>query len=126
MPTLLIVDDETALVRVLREAFELQLPDVVVRCAFDWDEAIAIVEGDGGPIDLLLTDQHLGAHTGTDLCAAAQARFPHVRMLIYTGKAEPGVEAAANALGARVLWKPQRLATLVSEIRAELDAAGPG
>jgi CheY-like chemotaxis protein len=122
VPTLLIVDDEAALVRVLREAFELQLPDVAVHSAGDWDEAIAVAEG-LETLDLLLTDQHLGARSGTDLCRVLAQRFPALRLLIYTGRAEPAIEAAATELGGRVLWKPQRLLTLIAEIRTELAAS---
>ncbi|MEZ4319265.1 MAG: response regulator [Myxococcota bacterium] len=123
MPTLLIVDDETALVRVLREAFELQLPGTVIHSASDWDEAMHVADGLAS-LDVLLTDQHLGAHTGIELCQALGARFPALRTLIYTGKAGPKVEAAARDLGVRVLWKPLRLVALVAEVRKELEAAG--
>lgn len=120
MATLLIVDDETALVGVLREAFELQLPGIVVHTASDWDEALGIARSLES-LDLLLTDHNLRTHSGIELCLAVRIHHPELRALIYTGKATPEVEAAAQAIGARVIWKPQRLGILIEEIREQLE-----
>lgn len=119
MATILLVDDETALVKVLKEALALQLPGSVVHSASTWEEATEVA-GRLDAIDLLIVDHHLGSHTGIDLCVALRARFPALPTLIYTGKATADVEAAAASVGARVLWKPQRLHRLLEEVRAAL------
>ena len=126
MPTILIVDDETALSRVLCEAFELKLPNTHVATAASWTEALAVVEQLPDGLDLLLTDQHLDGHTGLDLHLHLRNRFPTLRTIIYTGKATLAVEAAASEAGARVVWKPQRLNVLIDLVREELDLTEHG
>ena len=126
MPTILIVEDETALSRVLREAFELKLPNTQVATAVGWEDALQAVEGFPDGLDLLLTDQHLAVHTGLDLHVHLRNRYPTLRTIIYTGKATPAVESAAVQAGARVVWKPQRLNVLINLVRQELDLTEHG
>lgn len=119
MATILLVDDEAALVKVLKEALALQLPDADVRTASTWAEAVEAAAGLAS-IELLIVDHHLGSHTGIELCEHLLATHPAMRTIVYTGKATSDVEAAARAVGARVLWKPQRLTRLLDEVRAAL------
>ncbi len=126
MPTILIVEDESALSRVLREAFELKLPNTLVRTAASWEAALDEIDRLPDGLDLLLTDQHLDGHTGLDLHLHLRNRFPTLRTIIYTGKATPAVESAAHEAGARVVWKPQRLNVLIDLVREELDLTEHG
>lgn len=115
----IIVDDVPDLLQVMAEAVELALPDHVVHTARDAGDAEALLdrlEARGEQLRLLVTDQALGGRTGLDLMADAARRYD-TALLLITGRATDHVEHAARALGARVLWKPFRLTTLVTTIR---------
>ena len=81
-PRVLVVDDE----RYNRELVQRTLAryaDVLVAC--DLDEALAACAAVA--VDVLITDQRLGAGTGTELAARVRAAAPQTRIvLIHVGK----------------------------------------
>ena len=64
-----------------------------------------------GELSLICVDQRLGGQTdGVDFIAGLQGRYPDVPSVLFTGQATPREEQRARKVGARVLWKPLRLA----------------
>lgn len=116
MPTILLVDDETALTRVLKEGLEYNLESATVHTAASYEEAMRLSET-LSPVHCLIVDYHLGERTGIELCVDLGQRHPSMGTLVYTGKATSEVEDQAKACGAKVLWKPQRLQNLVAAVR---------
>lgn len=121
MPTILLVDDETALTRVLKEGLEFSIDVASVHSAATFQGAMDVTDTLDS-IDCLIVDYHLGDRTGIDLCIALRQRFPSMKTVVYTGKATQEVEEQARACDALVLWKPQRLKNLVAAVQGCLDS----
>jgi CheY-like chemotaxis protein len=68
-------------------------------------------------------DHKLGERTGLEFLEALSQRFPAMPKILFTGQAPPDVEARAQALGAKVLWKPFGLSTWIGEVRQMLEPA---
>ena len=121
----LIVDDVPDLLEVVAEAVELALPDHVVKTAESAQAAEVIIESlaaDGQVLDLLIADQSLGGRTGLDLMA--KTRLTHdTALLLMTGRATANVAEQAGSIGARIIWKPFRLAVLVDTVREAIARA---
>ena len=93
-PRVLVVDDE----RYNRELVQRTLAryaDVLVAC--DLDEALAACAAVA--VDVLITDQRLGAGTGTELAARVRAAAPQTRIVLITGYVEDAEVIAAQAAG---------------------------
>lgn len=121
----LLVEDEPDLLQVLVTALERALPECDVIAASTADEALAharAVLDRGDVLGLVLADHQLsGDQTGLDLISALKAVQPALPSFLLTGAASSDVADGAVRVGARVLWKPLRLATLLAEVRAVLD-----
>ena len=119
-PVVLIVDDVPDLLQLMAEAVELALPDHDVRTAASAEDAevvLAQIRADGERLTLLVADQTLVGVTGLDLMANAAKMDAGTALLLITGRAPSQVEEKAKELGARVLWKPFRLNTLVQTVQ---------
>jgi DNA-binding NtrC family response regulator len=126
MSQLLLVDDDTALARVVAEALELRLGtshQLKVHVRSSWEGAHRCAR-ELDRLDVLLADYHLGPHTGTELCQALRELYPDMGALLYTGKATALVDAEARACAMEVLWKPARLGVLTEVVVRLLDASG--
>ena len=100
-----------------------------VLVAPDGDEAIRLVEGYSGPIDLVLTDVILPGMNGRQVAEHLVRSRPELRVLFMSGytddviaRASDGVRAGALAPGRRFLQKPFTLESLASGVR---EALGP-
>ena len=95
MPTVLVVEDETLIRKLVAEELEEAGYSVVV--ATDADQAIAILEA-RQDIHLVFTDIDMpGSMDGLKLAAAVRDRWPPVHIIITSGKIRP-LEIPANAL----------------------------
>ena len=65
--------------------------------ACDLDEALAACAAVA--VDVLITDQRLGAGTGTELAARVRAAAPQTRIVLITGYVEDAEVIAAQAAG---------------------------
>ena len=120
-PSILVVDDETA----VRELLKLQLAGegYDVKLADD-----AIVAGRSvmqAPPDLMIVDVALPYLDGVDFVAAlkADSTMPQVTVIFMSGNAE--VLERARALGAPCLKKPFSAEQLLEIVRRELQLRPP-
>lgn len=120
-PVILLVEDEEDLLSVLSEAITMKFPDYEVASASTPEQAEALLddlEATGSELALLIVDHQLGGdRTGLDLLESRNMKVPSI---IFTGQAPPAVERRALAFGAKVLWKPIPLKTLLAEVTALL------
>jgi two-component system response regulator RegA len=127
-PTVVLVDDDAATldglaVWLANEGFS------VVACS-TFAEARAQITS--RPIAALVTDIRLGEFNGLHLMQLARSLQPHARLVVFSGFADPVLEAEAEMAGATWLLKPihfeqlgEHLAGLSPEPRSESKAGEP-
>ncbi|SCY92730.1 Response regulator receiver domain-containing protein [Microvirga guangxiensis] len=112
-PVVLLVEDEP-LVR-MTAADELEEADFQVLEAANADVAMAVLEARSDEVQVLFTDVHMpGSMDGMELAEQVHARWPHVRLLISSGYAQPAPDEIPDA--GRFVPKPYRAATIVRQI----------
>ena len=119
--TVLVVEDEPAVLALSRRALEAQ--GYVVLAASDATTALRLVERHGGPIHLLLTDVVMPGMSGRDLADQLAARRPGTRVLYMSGY--PGdavVQHGELPVGSAFLQKPFSPDSLARKVRDVLDA----
>jgi signal transduction histidine kinase/ActR/RegA family two-component response regulator len=120
--TLLVVDDEPEVLRL--EVRELQLAGYEVVGASNASEALHLLNGRGGAVDLLVTDVVMPGMNGIDLAYAARRRYPHVRVLFVSGHLDEGATVDGPLpQDATLLTKPFRPEELSRSVRESLDRA---
>jgi CheY-like chemotaxis protein len=114
---LLLLDDDAAIVSVVRRYFEGKGYEVEFCLAAG--EAQRIVESDA-PFDAIVCDLHFTParlSEGLEIVERARLKRPGAALLLFTGAAEPGVREAALRLGAdAVVTKPTPLASLLDAV----------
>ena len=116
-PRVLVVEDE-ALIRMLAN-------DILSEGGFDvleaahGKEALGILE-DRPDLDVLFSDVDMPILDGFALARQVAARWPHLPILITSGKTAPVV--GDLPLGARFLPKPYSSSILPREVKSLLDA----
>src|SRR5216117_2458329 len=103
--TILVVEDEPAVLSLSRRALEAQ--GYVVLAASDASDAMRVVERHGGTIHLLLTDVVMPGLSGRELADRLATRRPGIRVLYMSGY--PGdavVQHGALPHGSAFLQKP--------------------
>ncbi len=114
---LLLVDDETALVDLLKKYLErCGLP--VVACT-DPRAALQLMEADPGSFSLLITDLTLPGTSGEELVERMRAVSPALPVIIASG-----YPYVPRAPGVEFLQKPFLPRTLAEAIRRILDVPG--
>jgi len=119
--TVLVVEDEPAVLTLSRRALEAQ--GYVVLAASDADAALRVVERHGGMIHLLLTDVVMPGLSGHELANRLSAQRPGIRVLYMSGY--PGdavVQHGTLPLGSAFLQKPFSPDGLARKVRDVLDA----
>jgi CheY-like chemotaxis protein len=115
---ILFVDDERELVEVLDEAVSAAFPQCEFVGFSTVDEARRFVDGVANErFAVVMVDHRMGADTGLEIAELLRKRGVTAPMMMLTGQAPPDVEARATAQQVRVVWKPARLALVVSELR---------
>jgi two-component system, cell cycle response regulator CpdR len=111
-PTALVVEDDG--LQRLAAATLLQETDMdVIQCE-SGEAAELVLNRQGGCLCLMFTDVNLsGRMTGAELAALAAERFPHMRVIVTSGRGPPALPP-----GALFMAKPWRPAELVEEARA--------
>ncbi len=93
-----------------------------VRAAPDGDSAIALLSGDLGPVDLLVTDVVMPGTGGREVARAFQERHPGARVLFVSGYTQEAIDRHGILdAGTSFLPKPFTPAQLLARVRAVLD-----
>jgi PAS domain S-box-containing protein len=119
--TLLVVEDEPAVLALSRRALEAQ--GYVVLAASDAAAALRVVERHGGTIHLLLTDVVMPGLSGRELADRLTVQRPGIRVLYMSGY--PGdavVQHGTLPSGSAFLQKPFSPDGLARKVRDVLDA----
>jgi len=90
------------------------------------NEALAVAEGHGGGIDVLLTDLVMPGQSGRELAGELRRRQPELRVILTSGYSEE--MAAPDGLGAgiRFLPKPYSAARLVEAVERAMGRSAGG
>jgi CheY-like chemotaxis protein len=119
--TVLVVEDEPAVLALSRRALEAQ--GYVVLSASDAAAALRVVERHGGMIHLLLTDVVMPGLSGRELADQLSGQRPGIRVLYMSGY--PGdavVQHGTLPAGSAFLQKPFSPDGLARKVRDVLDA----
>jgi CheY-like chemotaxis protein len=112
-PLVLVVEDEL-LVR-MTAVDELEETGFQVLEATNADEALKILEAHSDEVQVLFTDVHMpGSMDGMELAEEVHRRWPHILLLISSGRAQPDPDEIPDH--GRFLPKPYYGATLVHSI----------
>ena len=117
--TLMIVDDDPAVLETLELALTWKGYDVVTA---ESGEAAASAARTVD-VDLVLTDLRMGEMNGLQTMLAIKALKPNVRVMIVTGFASAAMEAELMEAGAyAIVTKPFALDDLFAAVRQALEA----
>jgi CheY-like chemotaxis protein len=117
--TVLLVEDHPAVrdaaARALRAAGHVVLP------AGDGQEALRLVAGHQGAIDVLVADLVLPGMTGLDLAAELRRRNPRVHVVYVSGYLDDGTSERVAREGAVFLAKPFGGKALLEKVAEQFD-----
>lgn len=117
---ILLVEDEALIQEIMADSLGEEGFDVIR--AATGDEAIAILDREGGALDALITDFHMpGEATGADVAAAVRARHPRMPVIIASGRPDVRRRAWEHDFGYRFLSKPYLPRQLIALLREALD-----
>ncbi|MDQ6706546.1 MAG: response regulator [Acidobacteriota bacterium] len=122
--TVLLVDDEPIVRRVVREM--LSMSGFTVYAASSGHEALRIVRGLKQPVNLLLTDIIMPRMDGHELARELARLHPETRVLFMSGYATDSNIKKVTAIGGRCIPKPFLLGDLTRTIREMLDTPWAG
>jgi len=118
--TLLLVEDEDTIRRVMRESLELL--GYLVLEAKDGSHAITHCQRPGQPIDLIITDVVMPLMSGPELVQRVTAVRPGLRVLFVSGYADHAlVHRGLRTAGSAFLQKPFTPERLARRVRELLD-----
>ncbi|HVR69574.1 MAG TPA: PAS domain S-box protein [Vicinamibacteria bacterium] len=119
--TVLLVEDEDLLRRMIREVLETS--DYRVLEAANADEAVRLSRSHPGTIDVMVTDVIMPGRSGPELASALSGARPRMKVLYVSGYTDDAfIPAVSPAEGTDFLQKPFTPAALESRLRALLDA----
>jgi len=111
---ILIVDDQTDILRILEREFRRR-GEYAVTTANNPADALQVMEN--SPVELIISDVRLGKQTGFSLLQEVNQRHPGVGTMLMTAYRSPAYRQQADALGVSFfLEKPFPVATLVTAV----------
>ena len=116
--TILVVEDQEAVRRLMREI--LQMSGYVVLEAASGKDALRISGEHDAPIRLMVTDVVMPGMSGPDLGARLRAARPEMKVLYISGYADDAMDEAVHE-GAAFLQKPVKAADLERTVRRLLE-----
>lgn len=119
-PRALVVDDEPMMIRLCRSILEGM--DMEVLETHNAESALALLEGEGQGVRLLLTDIRMGeGMDGVELSHRVRKAHPHIDILIMSGYAdEAPVKRMLAQADFRFLQKPFTVSALRDAVRGVL------
>lgn len=117
-PSVLIVDDDPVVVRLLGAAIEAV---ATVRFVLDGEAALKLVERD--PPDLILLDAQMPRMSGLEVCRRLKASDSHrdIPIIFVTADVEPETESLCLDIGAEdFITKPIRAPIVLARVRTQL------
>jgi PAS domain S-box-containing protein len=122
--TILVVEDEDALLKVARRA--LKSAGYTVLTAGDGEQAMQALARHVGEVQLLLTDVIMPRMGGRELALAVQAMRPSIKVLYMSGYTDEAiVHHGVLEAGINFLAKPFVAADLLGKVRRVLDGDDP-
>ena len=118
--TILLVEDNTAVLELTRDALRNQGYQVLV--ASDGDEALRVVQSHPGTIDLLFTDLVLPGFNGQTLAIRLRAMRPKLTVIFSSGYSADAFMSHADMGNAGFLAKPYTIDELMRAVRTAIDA----
>jgi DNA-binding response OmpR family regulator len=120
--TILVVEDEEPLVRLLNKV--LPREGYQVLAATDGEQGIDVYQDHKSEIDIVLLDLGLPKMTGMDVIPKLREQNPDVNIVIATGYLEPELKAELLRAGVRdCIHKPYFLNEVLEKLGAVLDSA---
>jgi signal transduction histidine kinase/CheY-like chemotaxis protein len=117
--TILVVDDEGAVVEVVRETLQAFGYNVIT--AADGSEAIVLLARHGDVVRIVITDVSMPIVDGIALTKFARRTLPKLKLIMASGTDEPSVETTAHADA--YLQKPYTANTLLRLVANLLEPA---
>ncbi len=109
---ILVVDDMEEILSLAKAYFESAGFEVFA--AHSGEQAVEILEQQGGTIDLLLTDQNMPGMNGVELIETAVKRWPKLKPVLASGNLEDAMrQKIEQEYGSRVLSKPYSMSEAV-------------
>jgi CheY-like chemotaxis protein len=120
---ILLVDDDTSVLRSLQKTLEFTHPDYLINCAESAEDALDILKSDD--VDLLISDLKLPNIDGLSLVSLARNERPRMHSILMTayGSDEVLNEATENGCIA-YLEKPFDLELLIQSVNTALSSTG--
>ncbi|MBN2224390.1 MAG: PAS domain S-box protein [Deltaproteobacteria bacterium] len=118
--TLLLVDDEP----IIRDMWGEILEEIGYRVLYaaNGDEALSVLEGRGGKVDLVILDLVMPHMGGKEAFAGIRQRFPGVKVLVSSGYSENGEAREMLDNGADgFIQKPYQIRMITVKIREILE-----
>ena len=120
--TILLVEDEEVVRRVAHRI--LAAYGYTVLDARDGHDAVQVLEGQAGPVHLVLTDLVMPGMNGRELARELSTRRPEMKILFMSGYAENGiVNQGVLEEGIAYIQKPFEARVLARRVRELLDAS---
>ena len=119
MGTILVVEDEDPVRAFATRA--LQNKGYNVLEAANGEEALEILRGNDGPIDLLISDVVMPSIDGPTLARMAREYFPKLKIVMISGYAEDAFRQEFDASDMSFLPKPFSLTQLAEEVKRAMS-----
>lgn len=118
--TVLVVDDDPAFLRDLRDLLKAFLPDVEVVLASDGAAALKVLAA--REVDLLISDQSMPGMEGIELLETARQRYPRVPRILITGfnQFDLAMDAVNQARVVDFIAKPPNAERTIQAVRRGL------
>jgi CheY-like chemotaxis protein len=119
--TILVIEDEPLMLRVLKSVFENAAFDVLT--ARDGQEAVVLYQQRHADIDVILSDIALPKMDGWMVYSRLKAINPDVKMIFTSGYFDPQVKAQCESEGIQdLIPKPFKLDEVVSIVRSRVPS----
>ncbi len=120
---LLIVDDDTLILKSLSLTLSREEDIDIIGCATDGAEAIKICEEQS--VDIVLMDIRMPGIDGIATTKLVKQRYPNMRvMMLTTFDDKPNIQQALSAGADGYLIKTDRISDIAGKLRIMMDGAG--